>query len=69
MSKVYYKKRRMKLDQKRKNKEKTRKLLVKYFSAKSDSEKQKIREKLLKLKPHLNIDEYISFMKDKIKIS
>jgi len=59
MSKISRKRRQFEIRKKRKRREKLKKLKEKFLSAKSQEEKDKILEKMKRIAPYLNVEEYI----------
>ena len=59
MSKISRNRRQFEIRKKRKRREKLKKLKEKFLSAKSQEEKDKILEKMKRIAPYLNVEEYI----------
>lgn len=59
MSKQSPKRRSFEIKKKQKRKAKLKALKEKYFLAKTEKEKEKIIEKILKIAPHLKIEEWL----------
>lgn len=59
MGKIYQKRRQFQIKRKQKRKKKLRKLKEKYLAANSQREKKKIAEKIKRIAPHLQIEEYL----------
>ncbi len=60
MSKQSPKRRSFEIKKKQKKREKLKRLKEKYFGAKTQQEKEKIIEKILKIAPHIKIKEWLS---------
>jgi len=59
MSKISPKRRQFEIRKKRKRREKIKKLKEKYFQSQSKEEKERIKEKLKKIAPHLRVEEIL----------
>jgi len=59
MSKISRKRRQFEIRKKRKRREKLKKLKEKFLSVKNQEEKDKILEKMKRIAPYLNVEEYI----------
>lgn len=59
MSKISRKRRQFEIRKKRKRQAKLKKLKEKFLSAKSQEEKDKVLEKMKRIAPYLNVEEYI----------
>ena len=59
MSKISRKRRQFEIRKKRKRQAKLKKLKEKFLSVKNQEEKDKILEKMKRIAPYLNVEEYI----------
>lgn len=60
VSKQSPKKRKFQIEQKRKKRKKIKKLIEKYQKAHSNEEKEKIKEKILKIAPHYPLEKLLA---------
>ena len=63
MSKISEKRKRFEIKRKQKRRKKIKKLKEKYKLAKTQKDKEKILEKLLKISPHYPIEEFLKLEK------
>jgi hypothetical protein len=67
MSKESVKRRRFKIRQKQKRREKIKKLIKKYLEARDEEEKKKIKEKIFRISPHYPFEEALERFKGSFK--